>query len=81
MFPDTSPVVELYNQNTELLDNMTVYFETLDTCFCHGYCGCSVRCVAVEFKANQRNSKLAVDIMCMKSKHNVCAPLAIAAAL
>lgn len=34
--------VELYNQNAERLDNMTIHFETLDTCFCYGYCGCAV---------------------------------------
>lgn len=36
------PAVELYNQNAERLDNMTIHFETLDTCFCYGYCGCAV---------------------------------------
>lgn len=34
--------VELLNQNGELQDNMTVYFETEDTCFCYGHCGCAV---------------------------------------
>ena len=36
------PAVELYNQNAERLDNMTIHFETVDTCFCYGYCGCAV---------------------------------------
>ena len=34
--------VELNNGDGELLDNMTVYFETEDTCFCYGHCGCAV---------------------------------------
>ena len=40
------PLVELLDQSAELLHNMTVHFETLDTCFCYGYCGCSV-CIYV----------------------------------
>ena len=35
-------LVELSNQNGELLDNMTVFFETEDTCFCYDQCGCVV---------------------------------------
>ena len=35
-------LVELSNQNGELLDNMTVLFETEDTCFCYDQCGCVV---------------------------------------
>ena len=34
--------VELHNQDGELQDNMTVFFETEDTCFCYGHCGCAV---------------------------------------
>lgn len=35
------PIVELYDERGVLLDNQTVSFTTFDTCFCHGYCGCS----------------------------------------
>ena len=35
-------LVQLLDQSAELLDNLTILFETLDTCFCYGYCGCSV---------------------------------------
>ena len=35
-------IAELYDMNGELLDNITVSFETLDTCFCYGHCGCAV---------------------------------------
>lgn len=35
-------LVELLDQNSEKLDNLTIAFQTLDTCFCYGYCGCSV---------------------------------------
>ena len=35
-------VVELLDQTAQVLDNLTIVFETLDTCFCYGYCGCSV---------------------------------------
>lgn len=35
-------VVELLDQSAILLDNMTIVFQTSDTCFCYGYCGCSV---------------------------------------
>ena len=34
--------MELYDEAGTLLDNQTVSFTTFDTCFCHGYCGCSV---------------------------------------
>ncbi len=34
--------VQLVGSSGELLDNMTISFETLDTCFCYGYCGCAV---------------------------------------
>jgi hypothetical protein len=33
--------VELLDQSGNLLDNLTVYFESMDTCFCYGYCGCT----------------------------------------
>jgi len=36
-------LVRLYDELSELNDNVTLEFETLDTCFCYGYCGCSVR--------------------------------------
>ena len=36
-------LVRLYDELAELNDNVTLEFETLDTCFCYGYCGCSVR--------------------------------------
>ena len=34
--------VNLFDVNNKRIDNMTVVFETLDTCFCYGFCGCSV---------------------------------------
>ena len=47
-------LVELLDQMSEVLDNMTISFETLDTCFCYGYCGCTVRyqlhCIHYVFK-------------------------------
>ncbi|XP_019853252.1 PREDICTED: uncharacterized protein LOC109582771 [Amphimedon queenslandica] len=33
--------IQLLDQSAEVLDNLTIIFETLDTCFCYGYCGCS----------------------------------------
>ncbi|XP_065919343.1 hapless 2-like [Dysidea avara] len=33
--------IRLYDELAELNDNITLEFETLDTCFCYGYCGCS----------------------------------------
>ena len=33
---------EMYNSDGELQDNLTIYFETEDTCFCYGHCGCAV---------------------------------------
>lgn len=40
-------VVGLYDANNKELDNMTVTFETTDTCFCYGYCGCAVSAFSV----------------------------------
>lgn len=34
--------VELYDNGAEMLDNLTVQFQTEDTCFCYGHCGCAV---------------------------------------
>ena len=41
--------VELFDADSELLDNMTVSFETLDTCFCYGHCGCAVSYSSTKF--------------------------------
>ena len=41
-FIATPIAAELYDTSGELLDNITVQFETLDTCFCYGHCGCAV---------------------------------------
>lgn len=40
--------VNLYDVNSKLLDNLTVTFETMDTCFCYGFCGCAVSIVEVK---------------------------------
>ena len=40
--------VELYDMDSELLDNITISFETLDTCFCYGHCGCAVSCGSIK---------------------------------
>ena len=40
--------VELYDMDNDLLDNITVSFETLDTCFCYGHCGCAVSCSSIK---------------------------------
>ena len=42
MIVDLFSLVELRDIDGMLLDNMTVFFETLDTCFCYGHCGCAV---------------------------------------
>ena len=34
--------VELIDAEAKVMDNLTINFQTTDTCFCHGYCGCSV---------------------------------------
>ncbi|KAL5463657.1 hypothetical protein EMCRGX_G032572 [Ephydatia muelleri] len=34
-------IVELYDNGAEMLDNLTVQFQTEDTCFCYGHCGCA----------------------------------------
>ena len=34
--------VQLYDEKGVLRDNQSVSFTTYDTCFCHGFCGCSV---------------------------------------
>ena len=46
--------VELFDADSELLDNMTVSFETLDTCFCYGHCGCAVSYSSTKFILNNR---------------------------
>ena len=48
---------EMYNSDGELQDNLTIYFETEDTCFCYGHCGCAVcNTVLPKFKPNPLSS-------------------------
>eukprot|EP00731_Ephydatia_muelleri_P038319 Em0718g4a len=40
-FVAQSNKLSLYDNGAEMLDNLTVQFQTEDTCFCYGHCGCA----------------------------------------
>ena len=61
-----SPIVEMCDQTGKRLDNLTIFFETADTCFCHGHCGCSVSIIKHAVNPSLQQFSLSVRQQCLQ---------------